>query len=220
MDDAPPEQQTALLPVEELKQLCLDKHVDYTFQEFRLQGATESLKDFVDFCFLEEGKYDKNRIVWIAENAFVRLEGCIALPGDYRHARFGLELTRDGLLDHDLSIHSSTTEEAIAALDLLVGLPDSYFKRIELHFIAPSVNGRSVCPLRGLHLEIFVRNANRENGFSDMMFTRDQCRTLATSGIRTNVGFWYCEFEDEGIAFLEASAARENQDSGPAKLSI
>jgi hypothetical protein len=53
-----------------------------------------------------------------------------------------------------------------------------------------------------------------------MRFTRDQCRTLATSGIRTNIGFWDCEFEDEGIAFVEASAARENQESGPAKLTI
>jgi hypothetical protein len=53
-----------------------------------------------------------------------------------------------------------------------------------------------------------------------MMFMRAQCRTLATSGFRTNIGFYNCMFEDEGIAFVEASAARENQESGPVKLSI
>jgi hypothetical protein len=35
MDDiTPPEQRTALFPVEKLKQLCLDEHVEYTLKEF------------------------------------------------------------------------------------------------------------------------------------------------------------------------------------------
>jgi hypothetical protein len=218
------EQQTALLPVETLKQLCLDERVEYSFTEFRLQGATESLKAFVDFCFLEDGKYDKNRIVWITEHSFVRLECGAHLPsGCYRDRRFSLRLstTANGALDHDFSIHASTTEEAIAALDLLVGLQDSYFKRIELqYFVGDRINGRRICPLSGRHLENCVRNANRENRFYTMIFTRDQSRTLATSGIRTDIGFFSCGFEDKGIAFVEASAARDNQDSGPAKLSI
>jgi hypothetical protein len=145
------------------------------------------------------------------------------LPGDYRSESFRLALARDGSLNQYLCIHSSTTEEAIAALDLLVGLQDSYFKKIQLQYFdrENDSNGqRLICPLRGRHLENFVRNANRENTFFNMRFTRDQCRTLATSGIRTNIGFWDCEFEDEGIAFVEASAARENQESGPAKLTI
>jgi hypothetical protein len=36
--------------------------------------------------------------------------------------------------DRDLNIHSSTTEEVIAALDLLVGLQDSYFERITIEY--------------------------------------------------------------------------------------
>jgi hypothetical protein len=104
---------------------------------------------------------------------------------------------------------------AIAALDLLVWLQDSYFKTIELEYDADRI-----FPLRGRHLEKFVCNANRENTFGNMIFTSDQCQTPATSGIRTNIGFWYCTFEHGGIAFLEASAARENQDSGAAKLNI
>jgi hypothetical protein len=220
MDDTPPEQQTALLPVEKLKQLCLDESFEYTVKEFRWQGGTESLKAFVDLCFLENGKHDKACIVWITENAFVRFGSISDLPSCcYRDRRFYLKLSTSGSLpDHHLSIHSSTTEEAIAALDLLVGLQDSYFKRIQLNYFNREI--RPVCPLSGRHLENFVRNANRENGFWGMIFTRDQCRTLATSGIRINIGFVWCRFEDEGIAFVEASAARENQEAGPAKLTI
>jgi hypothetical protein len=210
-----------LLPVDTLKKLCLEEFGEYKIQEFRLHGGTESLKDCVDLCFLENGKYDNNRIVWITDNSFIRLGSDFGLPGGYRDQRFSLALwataTADVVCsyDHELNIHSSTTEEAIDALDLLVGLQDSYFKTIELEYDADRI-----CPLRGRHLENFVRNPNRENRFYNMMFTRDQCRTFATSGIRTNIGFWECRFEDGGISFVEASAARENQDSGPAKLNI
>jgi hypothetical protein len=227
-DNTPPEQQTALLPVDPLKKICLDERVEYTFKEFRLKGRVEtSLKAFVDICFLENnGEYIQNRIVWIAENAFVRLGDGFGLPsGCYRYRRFGLKLSTSSdhsSCVHNLSIHSSTTESAIAALDFLAGLQDSHFKTIELNYYDRDNDsiGRPICPLRGRHLEIFVRNANRENSFIEMIFTRDQCRTLATSGIRTNIGFSFCWFQDDGTAFVEASAARENQDSGPAKLSI
>jgi hypothetical protein len=208
VEETPPEQRTAaLLPVDKLKQLCHEQN-KHRIQEFRLKGMAESLKDFLDVCFLENGEYVKNRIVWISENSFVRLGDGFVLPRDYHYRRFGLRLwaTDDGVYsyDHDLRIHSSTVEEAIAALDLLAGLQDTYFKGIKLEYYG----GRNrICPLRGRHLEIFVRNAN-------------QCRILATSGIRTNIGFWNCSFEDGGIAFVEASASRENQESGPAKLSI
>jgi hypothetical protein len=218
--ETPHEHRPVLVPVEKLKKLWLVPFNEYKIKEFRLQGGTETLKDFVDLCFLE--KRDKNRIVWITENAFVRLGGIDCLPEGYRNW-FGLQLsTNDYVPDHDLSIHSSTIEEAIAALDLLVGLNDSYFKTIELRCGGDAGRNRQrpFCPLRGRHLENFVRNANRENRFCYMMFTRDQCRTLATSGIRTKIGFWTCEFEDEGIAFVEALSARESQESGPAKLSF
>jgi hypothetical protein len=216
------EKQTALLPVDPLKKLCLKQFNEYKIKEFRLKGKAESLKDFLDLCFLENGKYDKNRIVWITDKAFVRLRDGHGLPsGHHRYQRFSLKLSTSGSLPaHDLRIHASTTDEAIAALDLLVGLQDSYFKRIQLDYFNRINEQPLICPLTGHHLENFVRNANRENTFSNMIFTREQCRTLATSGIRTNIGFWNCHFEDEGLAFLEASAARKNQDSGPAKLSI
>jgi hypothetical protein len=134
VEEIPPGQRAALLPVEELKQLRLDERVEYTFKEFRLQGKVESLKDFVDLCFLKNGKRENNRIVWITENAFVRLGFDFELPGDYRSESFRLALARDGSLNQYLCIHFSTTEEAIAALDLLVGLQDSYFKKIQLQY--------------------------------------------------------------------------------------
>jgi hypothetical protein len=223
MDDAPPEQQTALLPVEKLKQLCLDQRVDYTFKEFRLQGETESLKDFVDMFLLENRRCNTECIVWITENSFARLGSGTDLPSEcYRDQRFSLKLSTSDVFSYnpELSIHSSSTEEAIAAPDLLAGLHDSYFEKMELQYNSGRNGQRPVCPLRGRHLEIFVCNPNRQNSFYGMVFTRDQCGTLATSGIRTNVGFWNCEFEDEGIAFVEAFAARENQEAGPCKLSI
>jgi hypothetical protein len=224
VEEAPAEQRPALLPVEKLKVLCLEKFNEYKIQEFRLQGETESLRTFVDFCFLENGKYDTTRIVWITENAFVRLRKGLYSPfGCYRNRHFSLKLwaTADGRFhDHKLYIHSSTTEEAIAALDLLAGLQDSYFKKMELEYNDGNYEELPICPLRGRHLEIYIRNANRENSFTYMVFTPDQCRTLASSGIRTSIGFACCIFKDEGIAFVEASAARANRESGPAKLSM
>jgi hypothetical protein len=51
-----------------------------------------------------------------------------------------------------------------------------------------------------------------------MIFTPDQCRTLASSGTKTDIEFHGCKFEDEGAAFVEASAARRDETSDPAKL--
>jgi hypothetical protein len=220
IEETPPQQRTALLPVEKLKHLYLMQSQEFNIKEFRLNGRAESLKAFVDLFLLKNGKFDNNRIVWITEDTFVRLsDHRYDLPGVYRDRNFSITLSApessESRYNHNLNIHSSTTEEVIAAFDLLAGLQDSYFKRIELRrYYGDTIS----CPLSGRHLENFVRNANRENAFFYLIFTSEQCRTLATSGIRTNIGFYNCDFEDEGIAFVEASAARENQDSGPAKL--
>jgi hypothetical protein len=133
-----------------------------------------------------------------------------------------LSATAGSFHNHTLRIHSSTTEQAIAALDLLVGLQDSYFKKMGLrYFVAGSNEQRPpTCPLRGRHLEIFVRNANRENRFGFMVFSPAQCRTLASNGIRTNIDSWGCQLPNHGIAFVKAFTATENQESGSAKLSI
>jgi hypothetical protein len=151
MDDTPPEQRTALLPVEKLKQPSLEQFRRYTVKEFRLKGSVLSLKDFVDFSFLEKnGKYDMNRIVCITENSFVELHGPCLLPyGCYRCRLFGLKLgaTADvSWHDHSLGIHASSTEDAFAALELLAGLQDSYFTRMELNVdgIGRSVRSRIV----------------------------------------------------------------------------
>jgi hypothetical protein len=51
-----------------------------------------------------------------------------------------------------------------------------------------------------------------------MISTPDHCRTLASCGTKTDIEFYECEFEDEGAAFVEASAGRQDETSGPAKL--
>jgi hypothetical protein len=138
IEETPPQQQKSLLPVEKLKKLCLKRFNKYGIKEFRFNGEAESLKDFLSLCFFENGKYVNNRIVWITENAFVRLDHSFILPEVYRDRQLSLKLFAtandnvDSSPDHELNIHSTTTEEAIAALDLLAGLQDSYFKMIFL----------------------------------------------------------------------------------------
>jgi hypothetical protein len=53
-----------------------------------------------------------------------------------------------------------------------------------------------------------------------MIFTPDHCRILASCGTKTDIEFYYCEFQDEGATFVAASAARQDKTAGPAKLRI
>jgi hypothetical protein len=53
-----------------------------------------------------------------------------------------------------------------------------------------------------------------------MTFNPNQCRTLATSGTRADIGFFICRVQDYGAAFLEALAAREDSQTGLTTLRI
>jgi hypothetical protein len=53
-----------------------------------------------------------------------------------------------------------------------------------------------------------------------MIFTPHKCRILASSGTKTNIEFYWCEFQDEGAAFVEAFAARQDETSGLAKRPV
>jgi hypothetical protein len=53
-----------------------------------------------------------------------------------------------------------------------------------------------------------------------MIFTPEHCRTIASSGIKTNIEFCCREFQDQGAAFVEASTARQNETAGPARLRL
>jgi hypothetical protein len=53
-----------------------------------------------------------------------------------------------------------------------------------------------------------------------MIFMPDQCRTLVTSGTKTQLGLIHCRFTYDGEAFLEALAAREDPETGLAELNI
>jgi hypothetical protein len=209
----PSNQRLAFLsPAEKLKELCLEEFNEYTLKEYRLQEEPESLKAFVDLFFLENGEEEKDCIIWLTDDAFVRLSD-FRLPGVYRDERIRLRLYRSNPRDptHYLDIHSSTLEEAVSGLDLLAGLQDTHFQAICL-------NGSHNCPFTNRLLEkILLQNPERHNGFYRMVFTAEQCRVLAVTGTRTDIGLYFCEFED-GDAFLEAFAARE--DSSSVKLTI
>jgi hypothetical protein len=66
MEETNAEQRVALLPADTLKQVGLE--------QFRLLGETESLKAFVDLCFLKNGKYpgDVGSWNWYREIVFVK----------------------------------------------------------------------------------------------------------------------------------------------------
>jgi hypothetical protein len=136
------------------------------------------------------------------------------LPGARRPAHFHVELAREGR-SVCLLVCSSTLQEAMPALDLLFGIRDDHFDKMKLRCCARR------CPLTNCLLKkVLVQSSKRKNQFTEMTFTPGQCRILATSGTRTNIEFIGCKFEDDGVAFLEALVARDDRDTGPAKLSI
>jgi hypothetical protein len=120
--------------------------------------------------------------------------------------------------EHYLSIHASSLEESIICLDYLVGLKDTHFQQMGLSYKDHS--GTRLCRFAADILEKILQNSSRRIKFIRMIFTPDHCRILASSGTKTNIEFYECIFQDEGAAFVEASAARQDETSGPAKLCI
>jgi hypothetical protein len=231
-DDSSSEQRPAVSPLltptdSTLKQLWLQERTsEFPFKEYRLNGTPESLKTFVDLFLLENETYrhDKNRFIWTSENCLVSVGSWWlgGLPGDYKKRRFALVFTIPFLY-----IHSSTVEDALSCLELLFGLHDDHFEGTRL--LCPDISDDyandaphlCLCPLTSHLLEkMLQQNAKRKNVFICMIFTPDQCRTLATSGTSTEIEFDSCSFEDEGEAFLEALAVRADQKASLVKLTI
>jgi hypothetical protein len=200
-------QQQALSTVERLKKLCLQEFGEYTLKEFHLQEETESLIAFFDLFFLKNGKKVDNCIIWITDNAFVSLSGCL-LPGVYRDTRLRMWMHRLRKNPAILGFHSPTLEEAVSCLDLLAGLRDTHVQDMGLSNYVRGENELQTCPLPNRLLEkILLQNPERQHRFINMVFTAEQCRVLAATG--TDIGFFSCVFED-GDAFVE--------ESGPFKL--
>jgi hypothetical protein len=217
-----------LTPADTLRQQCRqeESESDFAFVEYRLkqEGQPESLMAFVDFFFLENDTYNEDRIIWITENSFVRLTGGrwrnFRLPGTNHRLCFHLCLKRDSQHDHNVWIYSTTREEAISCLDFLLGLNDDYFNTMEIRYFDPLVIFAD-CPLTNRLLKkMILQNAKRHSCFNQMLFMPDQCRTLATSGTRSDIELNFCFFGEDGAAFVEASAAREDPETGLAKLTI
>jgi hypothetical protein len=225
-----PENTLSLFPVDNLKRLCRRKRIPYRWNEYRLKGEVETLKEFVDLFWMEYARNRKDRLIWTSENSFVRVGDRFfphhEVPGVYRNYRLQLKSSTHNLdlfsMEHYttnlwLSIHSTTIEDAMSCLELLVGLHDDYFEEMEIF----QEDGPQLCPLTCRLLEkVLLQSAKRKNSFDITTFTPDQCRTLATSGVRTDIQLIRCKFQDDGEAFLEALAARADPQTGLAKLTI
>jgi hypothetical protein len=116
------------------------------------------------------------------------------LPWFYLNYRFRLRVT-DGSRCLPLEMHSSTIEDAIACLELLVGLNDDHFEQMELvprH--EDEEDGRQLCPLPSFSWIHASTERKAKENFYYTIFTPDQSRTLATSGTRsfqtTENRFW------------------------------
>jgi hypothetical protein len=76
------------------------------------------------------------------------------------------------------------------------------------------------CPLTGDELEKMLQKSARENNFSKMSFTKEQCRVLANSGIMTPLRLTNCKFEDGGSDFVRSYAERRVKSTGPSNLAF
>jgi hypothetical protein len=229
MNDTSPEQRAdvssllASTDTSTVKQLWLQENTkEFPFNEYRLNGIPDSLKTFVDQFLKEDGRYDKDRLIWTSEKSFVRVisgyQSHEGIPGTYKVHKFCLLLTSASDSRHlKLYIHSSTLDDEMSCFDFLIGLPDDHFDNMEL-----AGRGYSrLCPLTSVLFEkMILQSAKRKNSFDRMTFTPDQSRTLATSGTRTDIKLSWCKFEDDGEVFWDALAARADPQTGLAKLSI
>jgi hypothetical protein len=201
----------------------------FPLHEYLLNEIPESFKTFVELFLKEDGRgYDHNRLIWTSKKSFVRAgdeeSQDTHLPLVYPSHRFQLGLESDSHDDVELYIHSSTIEDAMACLGLLVGIHDDHFDDLRLTHRDEDDDGEllHLCPLTSVLLEkILLQNAKRKNTmFLYMIFTPDQTWALATSGTRTDVELNSCKFQDDGAAFLEALATRPDPQTGLAKLTI
>jgi hypothetical protein len=164
-----------------------------------------------------EGILNRSIWIWITANSYVSFDDCAV---DSRHEK-QFELYLRDTEEHNLSIHASTLEEAIVCLNYLLDLKDTHFVAMGIAYKDDIrvYQGIRLCPLGADSLEkMLLQNAERLNIFNNMIFTPDHCRTLATSGIETNIEFCVCAFQDGGVAYVEASTARQDETSGPAIL--
>jgi hypothetical protein len=168
--------------------------------------------------------FDEDRAIWTTANSYVFLDD--GYSADHIHRdQFSLDL-RDTAKIYKLSIHASTLEESILCLDYLLGFQDTHFKVMRIAYTGGDngdvIAGRphGLCPFDSSILEKLLQNSERRIGFQYMMFTADHCRTLATSGTKTAIEFFVCDFQDKGAAFVDASAGRKDKTSGPTKFSF
>jgi hypothetical protein len=217
-----------LEPVDTLKQRCREQNTEekveelFRWKEYRLHGKPQILKEFHDLFLLENGEYDKHRAIWIPESdAFVSVDPSRVqrdgLPRAYQEGVFGVALSSDMHRYQNLSVFSSTVEQAMPCLEFLFGLHDSHFQDIFLSYsVLDDEEGEPpICPLTNRCLEkLLIQSESRQNTFYYISFTPELSRVLATSG--TIIGLNDCLFPDGGVAFVDAA----RQHSSLTKLTL
>jgi hypothetical protein len=244
MEEEPPSEQRPvglvasplLQPVDTFEQLIRQRRADEElealerppkFNEYRLCGQPKSLQTFTRLFRLAYGTQYNGVLIWVSDTTFLCTEEELfyhEYAGDFPEMRFKLCLSSnpcDHLTMNSLSIHSLTLEGAISCLEFLVGLPDSHYLSMAITFDndLPQPQPR-VCPFPNRLLENFLINTERKKVFEYMVFSREQSRILASTGVRTNIQFYHCRCEGGGADFLAASTARQDEDTGPAILII
>jgi hypothetical protein len=192
-----------------LQQLCRDHEteegVNYNRYE-RLDNPLETLKDFVDLLRSADA-------IWIAHSgAFVSF-AYQDLPGSYQDFRFVVSLKGKNKENEEIRIYASTTQHAIACLEFLVRLPDSWYTDI---FIGQKKhNGPDrTCLLTNHQLGRMLQNSKRSTAFMGMVFTVEHSRVLATCGLKSELQLINCSGEDGGASFVRSYA----EGNGPSKL--
>jgi hypothetical protein len=200
-----------------LQQLCLDHETEEGVTNYsryeRLDGPLETMKDFVDLLRSEN-------IIWIAEHgAFVYLtrRDFPELLESYQEFRFKMELLDNTNYEWaQINIHASTTQNAIACFEFLVGLQDNYYTHIDIRQNNHDDPGDRTCILTTHQLVKMLQNSNRSPGFWHMVFRAEHCRVLATCGMKEELKFYSCSCEDGGARFVQSYA----EGNGPSKVSF
>jgi hypothetical protein len=113
-----------------------------------------------------------------------------------------------------IEIHASTTQNAIACLEFLVGLPDSCFTHMQFGQYNHDNPLSQTCLLTPHLLEKILNNSKRSTGFRRMIFTVEQSRVLATCGLISELALRYCSCDDDGARFVPSYG----EGNGPRKL--
>jgi hypothetical protein len=213
-------------PSTTIRALCQGNLNEEIVIEHRLVGKPEDLKSFLDL-FHDPKRHggelwSSESFLFVTAAAYVRLGRFPnipdVLPAEYQRRHFMLGFENELGYGFYLNIYSPSFEEAARCLELVVGLRDNRFVKLEMFRVSAYQ-----FPLTPHNLEQMFRNSpnRRVYAFHDISFSAAQCHTLATCGTKTSLQFCNSDFgHDGGTSFLESFAARTERSTGPKGLAF